>query len=217
MIENTKSPRQFISPSSSHWNYTYQEPKTFPATWIDISTHHKYLHVLSCLLFPGFPCFHLFLFQCASVCSFRVILGLSPLFSSVMGEYPMNLIGLFLSRLFSLKVTFLRPQVGHLVYSFHFPAICICWNREKYWQQLFSVSSLCKGAYKVRLERLTSKLINFKNYCYNTAYSRSQQWFNYRVTQLLARICLRRRNFKSEKSGNELVAFRSTGIHTTSI
>lgn len=56
-------------------------------------------------------------------CSFRVILGLNLLFSSVMEEYPMNLIGLFLSRLFSLKVIFLRPQVGHLVYSFYFPAI----------------------------------------------------------------------------------------------
>lgn len=90
---------------------------------MDWHFHLPHIPSCSCLLFPGFSCFHLFLFQCASLCSFRVILGLNPLLSSVMGEYPMNLIGLFLSRLFSLKVIFLRPEVGHLVYSFQFFAI----------------------------------------------------------------------------------------------
>lgn len=126
MIENAKSPRQFISPSSSHWNYTYQEHKTSPATWTDIFTYHTHLHVhTSCFLVPlAFICFFFIPMQFyASVCSFRVILSLNPLLSSVMAEYPVNLIGLFLSRLFSLRVTFPRPHVGHLVYSIHFPAI----------------------------------------------------------------------------------------------
>lgn len=59
MIENTKSPKQFISPSSSHWNYTYQEHKTSPATWTDIFTYHTHLRVhTSCFLVPlAFICF----------------------------------------------------------------------------------------------------------------------------------------------------------------
>lgn len=134
-----------------------------------------------------------------------------------MAEYPVNLIGLFLSRLFSLKVTFTRPQVGHLVYFIHFPATIYMLKSRKILATIVFSFFFFLGAYRVRLEKLTSNLINFKNYCYNTAYSHSQQWSKYRGTQRLARICLSRHNLKSGKSGNELVAFPSTGSHTTSI
>lgn len=134
-----------------------------------------------------------------------------------MAEYPVNLVELFLSRLFSLKVTFPRPQVGHLVYFIHFPASIYMPKWRKILAAIVFSFFFFLGAYRVRLEKLTSNLINFKNYCYHTIYSHSQQWSKYRGTQHLARICLSRHNFKSGKSGNALVAFPSTGSHTSSI